>query len=59
MKKTYIIPKLVLIHIESVKMIAESLGIHDSQATSGGWVKEDNTTTSTPSYNVWDDDWRN
>jgi len=39
-------------------MIAESLGLHDSQAigSSGGWVKEDNTS-STPSYNVWNDDW--
>jgi len=58
MKKAYIIPKLELTHMVCVQMIAESLGIHDSQAigSSGGWVKEDNTS-STPSYNVWNDDW--
>ena len=25
--------------------------------TDGGWVKGESSTSSTSSYNVWDDDW--
>lgn len=58
MKKTYIIPEMQLMVVDCEKLIAESLVVSGSgtaQGDDGGWVKENNS--STPSYNVWDDDW--
>ena len=57
MKKAYITPETLLMRIASEKLIAESIGINEKRATSGGWVKEDNTSSSSSSYNVWNDDW--
>lgn len=56
MKKTYIIPEMQLTVIACEQLIAESLGKHATGADSGVvLVKENNS--STPDYNVWDDDW--
>lgn len=59
MKKSYIIPKMQLTVIACEQLIAESIGINGDSSkkttvANGGWAKEN---TSTPDYNVWDDDW--
>lgn len=60
MKKIYIIPEMQLTQLACESLIAESVvvdGQKTATGTSGGWVKEDATSTSRDSYNVWDDDW--
>ena len=59
MKKTYIIPQMQLTVVDCESLIAESLIIGDGTATGedGGWVKQDVTSTTRDSYNVWGDDW--
>ena len=59
MKKTYIIPMLQLVKLNSETLIADSLGKFSSGADADVvLIKDDNAATSTPSgYNVGDDDW--
>jgi hypothetical protein len=60
MKKTYISPELLLVELRCSQMLAESVPVDVNGATttigtSGGWVKEENTTVS--DVNVWDEEW--
>jgi len=56
MKKIYQTPALQLTEICCETLIAESL--HKYSGDGGTQlVKEDATSTSRDSYNVWDDDW--
>ena len=58
MKKTYISPKFVAVELRCTQMLAESLSFNNTttvQGTSGGWVKEDNSTVS--DVNLWDEEW--
>ena len=54
MKKTYIIPEMLVTSVALHQMIADSVklggGEQTTSGTSGGWTKEDN------SWNVWDED---
>lgn len=57
MKKTYIIPELQIIKMH----MQDSILLNTSETTveddNGGWVKQDVTSTTRDSYNVWGDDW--
>ena len=57
MKKTYIIPELQIIKMH----MQDSILLYTSETTvegdNGGWVKQDVTSTTRDSYNVWGDDW--
>lgn len=57
MKKTYIIPQMQLTVVDCESLIAESIIIGDGSTDDGGWVKQDVTSTTRDSYNVWGDDW--
>lgn len=59
MKKTYIIPMLQLVKLNSETLIADSLSKFSSGADADVvLIKGDNAATSpTSGYNVWDDDW--
>ncbi len=57
MKKIYQTPELQIItmHLHDSLMLAQSETT--VSGSKGGWVKEDVSSTSRDSYNVWDDDW--
>lgn len=57
MKKTYICPEFLLVELRCSQMLAESYTRSETQVsgTSGGWVKEENTTIT--DKNVWDEEW--
>ena len=59
MKKKYISPELILVHIEMEHMVAEStpLGKYDTGSDGSVLIKRDRSSRG--SYNVWDDDWQN
>ena len=56
MKKKYISPELILVHVEMEHMVAEStpVGMHNTGSNGTVLVKRDRS-----SYSVWDDDWQN
>lgn len=56
MKKIYIEPQVEVVNVEMAQLIAESLpqGSTPIENEDGVLVKEE----ASPSYNVWDDDWR-
>lgn len=60
MKKIYQKPELMILLLEgrdAVLQLATSDNIISEE--NGGWVKENPINSSeAPSYNVWDDDWR-
>ena len=60
MKKTYISPEFILVELRGIQMLAESIpvdltGETKASGTSGGWVKEENTSIT--DKNVWDNEW--
>ena len=57
MKKTYISPEFILVELRGIQMLAESVPVDGNTAsgTSGGWVKEENTSIT--DKNVWDNEW--
>ena len=60
MKKTYISPEFILVELRGIQMLAESIPVDVNGATtttdtSGGWVKEGNTTVTDKS--IWDEEW--
>ena len=59
MKKTYISPEFILVELRGIQMLAESIPVdltgETASGTSGGWVKEENTTIT--DKNVWDNEW--
>ena len=60
MKKTYISPEFILVELSGIQMLAESIPVHvtgetTASGTSGGWVKEENTSIT--DKNVWDEEW--
>lgn len=57
MKKNYIIPSVFIVNLNTCSIIAGSpdkVSFH-TQGGSGTDLVKENTTT--PDYNVWDDDW--
>ena len=59
MKKKYISPELILVHIEMEHMVAESRTLDMNNSGSDGSVLIKRDRSSRGSYNVWDDDWQN
>ena len=61
MKKTYISPKFLLVELRCTQMMAESMFVDTAgtastvTGSSGGWVKETNTTVTNKS--IWDEEW--
>lgn len=59
MRKTYITPKALITHMQPNGALLQDsmhLGGTVQDRNSIGFAKENNQS-STPSYNVWDDDW--
>ena len=59
MKKIYVIPTIQVcqLNLQHAMLLTGSLETDPNTTTegsNGGWVKENEV----PSYNVWDDDWR-
>ena len=59
MKKKYISPELILVHIEMEHMVAESTPLDMHETGSNGTVLIKRDRSSRGSYNVWDEDWSN
>lgn len=60
MKKTYISPEFILVELSGIQMLAESIpvdltGATTTTGTSGGWAKEESTPITDKS--VWDEEW--
>lgn len=56
MKKTYIIPELLIVKVAPMRLISESIMILEDTVGTAGLVKENNTLNRS-NYNVWNDDW--
>lgn len=59
MKRIYIAPILQVVTIHTERLVAESIAKYDTGSDGTVLVKGNNgsTTSSSSSYNVWDDDW--
>ncbi len=58
MKKTYIIPEVIVVNIGIVRPIADSLTLNDGTTLedgNGGWAKEEYSTITNKS--IWDEEW--
>ena len=58
MKKTYIIPTLLITHVSTETLIAQSLTKHSAGADADV-VLTKGDRSSRQDYNVWNDDWSN
>ena len=59
MKKTYIIPNTKVVQLHTCHLLMQStLDVYQSGTGNGTvLIKEDNVSSSSSRYNVWDDDW--
>ena len=55
MKKTYIIPNLLVIKLDIEQTVATSFEVNANKYADQQYVKDAGSTA--PSYNVWNDDW--
>ena len=57
MKKTYIIPEVIIVNIDIVRPIADSMTLNEDTLVdgNGGWVKEEYPTITNKS--IWDEEW--
>ena len=57
MKKTYIIPEVIVVNIGIVRPIADSMTLNEDTLVdgNGGWVKEEYPTINNKS--IWDEEW--
>ena len=59
MKKTYIIPNTVIVHLSPrTGLLEASVQVFNTETDTDSWVKEDNSRSTSSNYNVWKDDWR-
>ncbi len=59
MKKTYNIPAIRETHLVMIESLLLDLSGGKADQNGEVLVKEDVTSPSAPSYNVWNDDWSN
>ena len=57
MKKTYIIPTLLITSVHTERLIAESLNLNATGSDGDVLVKDNRASETSSSYNVWNDDW--
>lgn len=57
MKRIYQAPELQITEIQMQDGILLGTSEREVTGTDGGWVKGESSSSSTSSYNVWDDDW--
>lgn len=60
MNKIYVSPTTTVVKV-NVRSSLMNLSVNDNEINSNnaGLVKEDNISSSSSRYNVWDDDWSN
>ena len=58
MNKIYVSPTTTVVKV-NVRSSLMNLSVNSAEISSsnGGLVKEDNVSSSSSRYNVWDDDW--